>query len=98
MNKNILFHIADFEYKLKNKRKISQCLAEFALKEGHESGEINFIFCSDEYLLDLNNKFLKHDYYTDIISFQSGHEPITGDIYISIERVKDNADKTEYKV
>jgi ssRNA-specific RNase YbeY (16S rRNA maturation enzyme) len=87
MNKNILFHIADFEYNLKNKRKISQCLAEFALNEGHETGEINYIFCSDDYLLDLNNKFLKHDYYTDIISFQSDTEPIAGDIYISIDRV-----------
>jgi len=53
---------------------------------------VSFIFCDDEYLLDINKRFLNHDYYTDIISFDNtmGTE-INGDIFISIERVKDNA-------
>jgi probable rRNA maturation factor len=95
MNKNILFHIADFEFKLKNKRKISQCLVDFALSEGKETGEINYIFCSDDYLLDINKKYLKHDYYTDIISFQSDNDTLSGDIFISIDRVRDNAKNLE---
>ena len=92
MYKNvILFHIADIDFKLKDKRKLKKCLVDFALSEGKETGEINYIFCSDEYLLDMNKKFLKHDYYTDIISFQSDDDPLSGDIYISIDRVTENA-------
>jgi rRNA maturation RNase YbeY len=55
--------------------------------------EINFVFCSDDYLLTLNQQFLKHDTYTDIISFDYSEKPgpLIGEIYISVERVKDNA-------
>lgn len=92
MNKNkILFHTADIPFNLKDKRKLKNCLVNFTLNEGKETGEINYIFCSDEYLLSINNKYLKHDYYTDIISFQSDNDPLSGDIFISIDRVKDNA-------
>ena len=54
---------------------------------------VNYIFCSDEYLLDINKDHLKHDYYTDIITFQLSppDSPILSDIYISVERVRDNA-------
>lgn len=54
---------------------------------------INYIFCSDEYLLLINQKFLEHDTYTDIITFQytNQNEPVVSDIYISIDRVKENA-------
>ncbi|GAB4409056.1 MAG: rRNA maturation RNase YbeY [Bacteroidia bacterium] len=55
--------------------------------------EINYIFCSDEYLLTLNKQYLDHDYYTDILTFPNSEpgQPISADIYISIERVRENA-------
>ena len=61
--------------------------------EGKSLEEVNLIFCSDEYLLQKNIEFLQHDYYTDIITFDLSEEKglIEGDIYISIDRVKDNA-------
>lgn len=55
-------------------------------------GDINLIFCDDEYLLSINKEYLNHDYYTDIITFDYSNETIiSGDLYISIERVDDNA-------
>lgn len=63
-------------------------------KEGKKLESLSFIFCSDNYLLEINKHFLKHDYYTDIISFDLS-EPksalISGEIYISVDRVKENA-------
>ncbi len=57
-------------------------------------GELNFIFCSDAYLLDINQKYLQHDYYTDIITFDyCENDIISGDIFISTERVAENAEK-----
>ncbi|WP_461533985.1 rRNA maturation RNase YbeY [Sinomicrobium sp.] len=62
------------------------------VSEGKETGEISYIFCDDEYLLSLNQKYLDHDTLTDIISFDyTEGDIIHGDIYISVERVRDNA-------
>ena len=60
-------------------------------EEGFELGRIDFIFCSDEFLLDINRTHLRHDDYTDIITFPLEENPIVGEIYISIERVRENA-------
>lgn len=81
---------SDFE--LANETEVSEWLAKVILSENKSEGEINFIFCDDEYLLQINNQFLKHDTLTDIISFDYsiGNE-LSGDIFISIERVIDNA-------
>jgi rRNA maturation RNase YbeY len=82
------------DFKLENedatRNWISLCIKDYGFKEG----EINYIFCDDEYLLKLNKEFLQHDTLTDIISFDYtlGKE-IGGDIFISIERVKENAIK-----
>lgn len=60
--------------------------------EGKITGDISFIFCSDDYLLEVNRKFLQHDYFTDIITFDYvDNNHISGDIFISVDRVKENA-------
>lgn len=61
--------------------------------EGRKIDTVNYIFCSDQYLLTINQDFLNHDTYTDIITFQYSQisEPVSSDIYISIDRVKENA-------
>lgn len=65
--------------------------------ENRTLGEVNYIFCSDEYLLNINKQYLNHDYYTDVISFDySEDDIISGDIFISVDTVKDNA--KEYAV
>lgn len=67
-------------------------LNEVAIEEGRSTGEITLIFCSDEHLLDMNQQYLKHDYYTDIITFDYSEDAeISGDLFISIDRVYDNA-------
>jgi rRNA maturation RNase YbeY len=68
-------------------------LKKVAKKEGYSIVGLNYIFCSDEYLLQINKDFLEHDYYTDIITFDQSEVKgkIEGDIFISIDRVKDNA-------
>ena len=78
----------------KNQNKLAEWISNVILSEGFEVGEINYIFCDDIYLHKINQEFLKHDTYTDIISFDYtlGKE-VGGDIFISIERVLENADK-----
>lgn len=63
------------------------------ISEGKKLGEINYIFCDDEYLLKVNQDFLQHDYYTDIITFDYVKgKTISGDIFVSVTRIKDNAE------
>ena len=75
---------------------IENWLGKVCSSEGKELGELSVVFCSDNYLLELNIKHLGHDYYTDIITFDYSEETISGDLFISIDRVKDNANS--YKV
>lgn len=74
-----------------NTRKLIQWIEGIIAQHKKSAGGINIIFCDDEYLQKLNKKFLQHDYYTDIISFPLGTEYIEGELYISIDRVKENA-------
>jgi probable rRNA maturation factor len=77
---------------LKSKRAVKDFVVEIFQVEGRPVRELTYIFCSDEYLLDINQSFLKHDDYTDIITFDLSEGPETvGEIYISIERVIENA-------
>ena len=80
---------------LKNKTQLKTFLITMAKAEAKRIDEIRYIFCSDKYLLNINRQFLNHDYFTDIISFEMNlpKEPINGEIYISIDRVRDNARK-----
>jgi len=68
-----------------------------SLQEFKELGDVTIIFCSDDYLLEVNREHLEHDYYTDIITFDYSDFPtVSGDLFISVDRVKDNA--TDYNV
>ena len=89
----VFFHYADKKVRIYNTTAIKQFIKKIFQKESIEFTRIDFIFCSDNYLLPINRKFLNHDYYTDIISFTLGHKPLIGEIYISIESVKANSKK-----
>ncbi len=92
----IRFHTEDVKYSWKNKRKLYGWINDSAKAENRFTGAINVILCSDDYLLNMNRQFLEHDYYTDIITFDySEDEVISGDLYISLDRVCDNAIKNE---
>ncbi len=74
--------------------KVDKWIENTVQNENNRVGEINVIFCSDEYLLTMNIEHLKHDFYTDIITFDySDKDIVSGDLFISKERVEDNANK-----
>lgn len=80
------------DFKIQKPRLHSKWLSDVIRSEGKREGEINYIFCDDAYLLGINQQYLDHDTLTDIISFDySVGNELHGDIYISVERVKDNA-------
>ena len=89
----INFHIEDVEVKIQQKLKLKTWLKNLIESEGFVLGYVNFVFCSDDYLLKINIEYLDHDYLTDIITFDNSEEEdlIEGDIFISIDRVRDNA-------
>lgn len=89
----INFFYEDTDFQLTHKEIISAWIAHTINMEKHELTEINYIFCSDEYLLQINIDYLQHDYYTDIITFDNSEEEgtVESDIFVSIERVQDNA-------
>ena len=87
------FFSQDLRFKLKAPRKTSLWIKAVIKKEQGKLCQLNYVFCSDEYLRTINTQYLNHNTYTDIITFdnsESGSE-IEGDIFISIERVKENA-------
>jgi len=90
---SIKFYQADRAVFLPQKRKLKKFLSSMFVAEGVPLSLLTYIFCSDEYLLGVNQKFLNHNYYTDIITFclNNVYEPINGEIYISVDRVKENA-------
>ncbi|MCF8428508.1 MAG: rRNA maturation RNase YbeY [Bacteroidia bacterium] len=89
----IFYNTIDKQFVLKDKLKLKRWIFDSIEEEKENINYISFNFCSDEYILDLNNIALKHNYYTDIITFELNNkeESIEGDIYISIDRVKENA-------
>lgn len=91
----ILFHNdKSSSFKLLNRRKIKHWIADIAVSYQKKIGDINYIFCSDKKILEINKEYLQHDYYTDIISFDnSENDTLSGDLFISIDTVKTNANK-----
>lgn len=91
----IQFFEEDISYTLKDKTKIRQWIIAAIIAEGFKLSELSYIFCSDAYLLQINQQYLNHDTYTDVISFGHSEEEdeIAGDIFISIPRIRENARK-----
>lgn len=88
----ICFISNNIPFVLKQKKKVRKWIEETAKNENKKIGEITFLFCNDEYILEINKKYLKHDYLTDIITFDYCEDDIlSGDIVISVERVKENS-------
>mgnify|MGYP000725218608 FL=1 len=83
---------SETEFNLQNSQEVASWISAIILNENFEEGELSYIFCDDEYLHKLNVEFLKHDTLTDIISFDNSlGNQINGDIFISVQRVKENA-------
>ncbi len=88
----VAFQNADISFRLPDKKGLKAFIPFLFQQEKKKNEQINYIFCTDDYLLNINRQYLQHDYYTDIITFDlSDTGSIAGEIYISIERVKDNA-------
>lgn len=88
----VSYFTEDCKFDFKEKRLTSKWLKDVADRESRRLGDISVIFCSDEYLLDVNRKYLNHDYYTDIITFDYCEGPVlSGDLFISVDSVRENA-------
>ena len=96
MPHTIFFNNADKSTSLRSRTELKTFINKQCLKEGVHIKTLQYVFCSDAFLLDINKRFLNHNFYTDIISFDLSEQKglLIGDVYISIDRVKENA-KTE---
>ena len=89
----ISFSSVEITYNLKTKLKVKNWVKSILETEGKKTGEITYVFCNDEHMLGMNEKYLKHDTLTEIITFDYSEKgKLSGDIFISIERVKENAE------
>lgn len=93
--KKIRFFDADAKYRLENKNLIRTLIHKLFLEENAVLNKLSYIFCTDSYLIELNIKYLNHTTLTDVITFPLSEPgaPIAGEIYISIDRIKENAKK-----
>lgn len=96
----VSYFFEDIKFKFNKRRLNNQWLKYVAESEIKKIGQINIIFCSDNYILDINQKYLQHDYFTDIITFDycEGNY-LSGDLFISIDTVKENSNfyNTEFE-
>lgn len=95
----IFYYSEDIELPAINQDAVSGWVRKVAETHGKKTGDISYIFCSDEKILEVNRQYLQHDYYTDIITFDyTSRNKISGDLFISLDTVKTNAEKfnTEY--
>jgi rRNA maturation RNase YbeY len=89
---NITFNFEDVSPFLKNRGNLRLWLNAAAKREKQKIGAVNYIFCSDKHLLSINKQYLNHNYFTDVITFQyDDSEGVSGDIFISYDRIKENA-------
>ncbi len=90
---NVHFHFLKGGNSLSNRTSLKSFIAAIFKKEGKKIEDIHYVFCSDDYLLEINRQYLQHDYYTDIITFglSDPGQPINAEIYISVDRVRDNS-------
>lgn len=93
----IAFYSADVPIPVKDRRKIKSWLNSVGAARGFIVIGLNIVFCSDEYLLEMNKEYLQHDYYTDIITFSLDDVvgQVHGECYISVDRVRDNAKEND---
>ena len=93
----ICFFSEDITFNLRSKLLVKKWLKQVAAENGYTVGDINYIFCSDAYLLDMNKQYLGHDYFTDIITFDNREhtesKKVDGDIFISIDTVRANGEE-----
>ena len=96
----IYFFSEDINFELKEKLIRKRWLKSIATKAGFNIKELNYVFCSDEYLYRMNLEYLNHETYTDIITFDNSEKEfdIAGDIFVSIDRVNENAQTNNQKV
>lgn len=91
----VRYHTDDCTYRLPDKRLTAAWLRRVAEEEGYTLGEVNYIFCSAQRLLEMNRQYIGHDYFTDVITFDysdlKGLRTVSGDIFIDVETVTDNA-------
>lgn len=94
----ITFHFHDTLFRLQQRQHVRTWLTELARHHNHTIGELNYMFCSDAHMLLMNGQHLDHHYYTDILTFgMPSGQGLSGDILISIDRVRDNAKTHETK-
>ncbi len=90
--KNVSFFFEECKKFSFDRKRITSDINDIIKSENFKSGKVSVIFCSDDYLLNINREYLNHDYYTDIITFNYGEENlVSGDLFISVERVADNS-------
>ncbi len=87
----VIYNVEDIDFQLVNQDLLSVWIEKTIDTEGATLGAVSYIFCSDDYLHQMNVEYLNHDTLTDVITFPYNDNPIEGDIFISIDRVKDNA-------
>ena len=87
----VIYNVEDLDFQLVNQNLLSSWIENTIETEGATLGAVSYIFCSDEYLHKLNIEYLDHDTLTDILTFPYNRSPLEGDIFISIDRVEDNA-------
>ncbi len=93
----IKFFIEDIDFVVSKPQNTKKILSTICKSNGYEKFSLNYIFCNDDYLLEINKQYLDHDYYTDIITFDNSEDEniLESDIYISIDRVTENAKNFE---